>query len=292
MRALPARLTLPANAGGQGNQSKAGPGKLIGRRFHVDIATLAEDDESAIGIQAAFHSDAEVIHSLIAGIGGAGDGSIAEIGEVGISQAGIFAAIDSRSDGLVEVCADVGIAASAEREEAVALAADKIECRIHGIGEDGVVAARLLNGLRYPGGKTAVVIADFTRNFNAPGKAIAAAAERVEAGIPYLSVGQAGTKVDACCAFDEPLAEGVAATGAGVATWAVEELDCCALSAVVPQRPTRRKNANANLPQLKFIRSPEFFCFSICISFRATNALLRRAMDSGIRVRNSGNMRI
>ena len=127
--------------------------------------------------------------------------------KLGISQAGIFAAIDSRSHGLVEVCADVGIAASAEREEAVALAADKIECRIHGIGEDGVVAARLLNGLRYPGGKTAVVIADFTRDFDAPGKAIAAAAERVEAGIPYLSVGQAWTKVDACCAFDEPLAE-------------------------------------------------------------------------------------
>jgi len=26
---------------------------------------------------------------------------------------------------------------------------------------------------------------------------------------------------------------------------AVDELDCCALSAVVPQRPTKRKSANA-----------------------------------------------
>ena len=47
MRALPARRALPANAGGQGNQGEAGPGKLIGRRLHVDVATLAEDDEVA-----------------------------------------------------------------------------------------------------------------------------------------------------------------------------------------------------------------------------------------------------
>jgi hypothetical protein len=41
---------------------------------------------------------------------------------------------------------------------------------------------------------------------------------------------------------------------------AVDELDCCALSAVVPQRLTKRKNANAYLCRLKFIRSPDFFC--------------------------------
>src|SRR5665213_3970372 len=143
-----ARRALPANAGGQGHQGEVWSGKLIGGRHHVDISALPEHDEAMIGIQATLHSDAEVIHSLVAGVGRAGDGSIAEVGEVGISEARIDAAVDGRSDGLVEVCADVGIAASAQGEEAVALAAKEIKCRVHGIGEDGIVTARLLNGLR------------------------------------------------------------------------------------------------------------------------------------------------